>query len=144
MKEDDDIGYAVPKEGSVVWMDNMAIPVGAPHPENAHAFINYILDAKVGADIANFIHYASPNAAARKHILPQDLNNPAIYPPPSAIAASEVIVDVGDKARLYDEAWVAIQAGRSGMSSIFTLRAWLVDPCAAIFSLRSKKTTTSD
>ena len=111
MKEDDDIGYAVPKEGSVVWMDNMCIPVGAPHPENAHAFINHILDAKVGADIANFIHYASPNAAARKHILPQDLKNPAIYPPPSAISASEVIVDVGDKARLFDEAWVAIQAG---------------------------------
>ena len=111
MEEDDDIGYVVPKEGGVVWMDNMCIPKGAPHPENAHAFINHILDAKVGADIANFIHYASPNAAARKHILPADLKNPAIYPPASAIAASEVIIDVGDKARLFDEAWVKIQAG---------------------------------
>mgnify|MGYP001827691795 FL=1 len=92
-------------------MDNMAIPVGAPHPGNAHAFIDHILDAKVGADIANFIHYASPNAAARKYILPKDLNNPAIYPSAEAISASEVIIDVGDKARLFDEAWVAIQAG---------------------------------
>ena len=92
-------------------MDNMCIPVGAPHPANAHAFINYILDAKVGADIANFIHYASPNIAARKYIKPEDLKNPAIYAPPAAIAASEVIVDVGDKARLFDEAWVKVQAG---------------------------------
>ena len=100
-----------PRKAAWCGWTTCAIPVGAPHPENAHAFINYILDAKVGADIANFIHYASPNAAARKHILPQDLKNPVIYPPPSAIAASEVIVDVGDKARLFDEAWVAIQAG---------------------------------
>ena len=111
MEEDDDIGYVVPKEGGVVWMDNMCIPVGAPHPGNAHAFIDHILDAKVGADIANFIHYASPNAAARKYILPKDLKNPAIYPSSEAISASEVIIDVGDKARLFDEAWVAIQAG---------------------------------
>ena len=111
MEEDDDIGYTVPEEGGVVWMDNMCIPKGAPHPENAHAFINHILDAKVGADIANFIHYASPNAAARKYILPADLKNPAIYPPASAIAASEVVIDVGDKARLYDEAWVKVKAG---------------------------------
>lgn len=111
MEEDSDIGYVVPKEGSIVWMDNMCIPVGAPHPGNAHAFIDHILDAKVGADIANFIHYASPNAAARQYILPKDLNNPAIYPSAEAISASEVIIDVGDKARLFDEAWVAIQAG---------------------------------
>ena len=111
MEEDDDIGYVVPKEGGVVWMDNMSIPKGAPHPDNAHAFINHILDAKVGAEIANFIHYASPNAAARKHILPADLKNPAIYPPAEAISASEVVIDVGDNARLYDEAWVKVKAG---------------------------------
>ena len=111
MEEDEDIGYSVPKEGGVVWMDNMCIPKGGPHPDNAHAFINFILDAKVNAEIANFIHYATPNAAAKKYVLPKDLKNPAIYPPPSAVAKSEVIVDVGDKARLFDEAWVAVKAG---------------------------------
>jgi len=110
MSEDKDIGYLVPNEGGVVWIDNMCIPVGAPHPENAHAFINYILDPKVNADIANFIHYGTPNAAARQYILPEDLKNPAIYPSAGAIAASEVIVDVGANARLFDEAWVAIKA----------------------------------
>ena len=110
MEEDDDLAYIVPDEGTNVWQDNVCIPVGAPHPDNAHVFINYVLDAKVNADIANFIHYGTPNAAAKKYVLKEDLENPAIYPPPEVIAKSEAIVDVGDNARLYDEAWVAIQA----------------------------------
>ncbi|MBC8193558.1 MAG: extracellular solute-binding protein [FCB group bacterium] len=110
MAEDSDIDYVVPKEGGVVWIDNMCIPAGAPNPEEAHALINYILDPQVNADIANFIHFASPNGAAHKYIIPEDLKNPAIYPDDNAISASEVIIDVGDKARLFDEAWVAIKA----------------------------------
>lgn len=110
MTEDDDVSYVVPKEGSVVWADNMCIPKGAPHPENAHAFINHILDAKVNAEIANTIHYASPNAAARPMLDKADLSNPAVYPPDSVIATCETIVDVGDATKLYDEAWTAIQA----------------------------------
>ncbi len=43
MAEDDDIAYVVPTEGSLMWQDTMAIPTGAPHPENAHAFINFVL-----------------------------------------------------------------------------------------------------
>ena len=65
MEEDDDISYVVPKEGGLLWQDCLCIPVGAPHPENAHKFINYILDAKAGAAIADFIYYATPNKAAK-------------------------------------------------------------------------------
>jgi spermidine/putrescine transport system substrate-binding protein len=108
--EDKDLAYVVPDEGTMVWMDNVCIPVGAPHPDHAHTFINYIMDAKVNADIANFIHYATANIAAKKYINKEDLANPAIYPPAEIIAKSEVLVDVGKDARLYDEAWVAIQA----------------------------------
>ncbi len=38
-----------PTEGSLLWQDTMAIPKGAPHPDNAHAFMNFVLDAEVGA-----------------------------------------------------------------------------------------------
>jgi spermidine/putrescine transport system substrate-binding protein len=111
MTEDKDLAYAVPDEGTMVWTDNVCIPTGGPNPDNAHTFINYILDARVNADIANFIHYGTANIAAKKYINKEDLANPAIYPPPEMIAKSEAVVDVGDNARLYDEAWVAIQAG---------------------------------
>ncbi len=111
MSEDDDLSYLVPDEGAVVWMDNMCIPKDAPNPKNAHAFINHVLDAKVNAEIANTIHYASPNVAAKPLLLPEDLNNPAVYPPDSVIARCEAVVDVGDATRLYDEAWTRVQAG---------------------------------
>ena len=111
MSEDDDLSYLVPDEGAVVWMDNMCIPKDAPNPKNAHAFINHVLDAKVNAEIANTIHYASPNVAAKPLLLPEDLNNPAVYPPDSVIARCEAVVDVGDATRLYGEAWTRVQAG---------------------------------
>lgn len=65
-EEDKDIAYAILSDGSYRWCDNLAIPKGAPHPKNAHAFINYLLDPKVGVDIAEFIGYGTPNKAAYK------------------------------------------------------------------------------
>ena len=108
--EDEDIGYVVPKEGGIVWIDNLAIPTGAPHPENAHAFINHIHDPEVNAELTNTIQYATPNAAARKLINPDDLKNPAIYPPAEVISKSESFAPLGDALRLYDEAWTAFKA----------------------------------
>lgn len=110
MEEDDDIAYVVPKEGGMVWMDNICIPTGAPNPDNAHAFINHIHDPGVNAEIANTIHYPTANLSAQKLVLPEDLENPAIYPPPETLAKCEQIIDVGDAIRLYDEAWTAINA----------------------------------
>ncbi|HXV24732.1 MAG TPA: spermidine/putrescine ABC transporter substrate-binding protein [Alphaproteobacteria bacterium] len=108
--EDEDIAYVVPKEGGIVWFDNMAIASGAPHPENAHAFINHVYDAEVNAELTNTIQYATPNAAGRALINPDDLNNPAIYPPADVIAKSESFSPLGDGLRLYDEAWTAFKA----------------------------------
>ncbi|MCF8069399.1 MAG: spermidine/putrescine ABC transporter substrate-binding protein [Desulfobacterales bacterium] len=110
MNEDDDLAYIVPKEGSNVWQDTMCIPTGAPHPGNSHTFINYILDPKVNAEITKFIQFATPNKSAKQYLPKEDLENPAIYAPPEVIAKSETTMDVGDDARLYDEAWIAIQA----------------------------------
>jgi spermidine/putrescine transport system substrate-binding protein len=92
MAEDDDLGYVVPEEGSVLWEDDMCIPKGAPNPENANAFINYILDGEVHGAIAEFIQYASPNAAAMPYIPEADRGNPAIYPPRRVLERCEVAV----------------------------------------------------
>ena len=110
MSEDDDIAYIVPKEGTNVWTDNICIPVGAPHPENAHAFLNHILDKEVNAEIASTIHYATADKAAQALIPAEDLSNPAIYPPEEVIAASESLTDVGDFTPVYDKAWTEVQA----------------------------------
>jgi spermidine/putrescine transport system substrate-binding protein len=111
MSEDDDLDYVVPIEGTDVWTDNLAIPNDAPHPENAHAFLNHIHDKAVNAEIANTIRYATANLAARELVNPEDLNNQRIYPPSNVVAKSETLVDLGEQTRLYDEAWTAVQAG---------------------------------
>jgi spermidine/putrescine transport system substrate-binding protein len=111
MGEDPDLSYVVPKEGSVVWEDTLAIPTGAPHPENAHRFINFLLKAQAGAGIAKVIQYATPNAAA-KALMPESYTkNPAIFPSDETLAACEAAVYQGPEVvRLYDETWTRIQA----------------------------------
>lgn len=109
--EDDDISYVVPREGSIVWEDTLAIPRGAPHPENAHAFINFILDAEAGAAIAEAIRYATPNAAA-KALLPESYTrNPGIFPSAETLAVCEPAVYRGPEVmRRYEAAWARIMA----------------------------------
>ncbi len=110
MGEDPDLNYVIPKEGTNLFIDTMCIPKDAPHPENAHAFINHILDPQVEAEICNTIHFATPNAEAQKLLPAEELNNPTIYPPSDVIAKSEPILDVGDFTTVYDRAWTEVQA----------------------------------
>jgi spermidine/putrescine transport system substrate-binding protein len=108
--DDPDTEYFVPDEGGVLWVDNLAIPAKAPHRDTAEQFINFLLDPKVGAQLSNFNQYATPNKAARAFINPDDLANPAIYPPAELMAKMEFVVDVGDANRLYDEVWTQVRS----------------------------------
>ena len=83
----------VPKTGGVIFMDTMVIPVDAPHPENAHKWMNYIMRPEVHASLTNKVFYANPNAAARKLVKPEIANDPAVYPP-EADMKSMVLPDV--------------------------------------------------
>ncbi len=75
-----EIGYVVPKEGSIMWFDAFAIPKDAPHAAEAHAFIDYMLRADVAAANSNFVSYASGVLPAKALVKPEILNNPGIYP----------------------------------------------------------------
>ncbi|TDF78980.1 extracellular solute-binding protein [Pseudomonas sp. H9] len=76
--------YRIPKEGTTVWMDNMAIPVDAKHPEYAYTFINFVMRPQNMAAISNFTGYPTSNAKARPDVDPQMRNNPDIYPEEAA------------------------------------------------------------
>ena len=111
MDEDDDIGYVVPKEGGLLWEDALCIPKGGQNIENAHALINYILDGQVGADIADYVYYATPNKAAKDLMSAEYTENPAIFPPDSTTAISEVSIYPGQEViQKIDEAWTRIKA----------------------------------
>ena len=104
------IHFLLPREGFEMWTDLMALPASAPNPEAAHAFIDYLLRPEIGARVATYNRYASPNAAARAFISPEDLANPTLYPPAEALEKAEYIKDLGANNRLYDEAWVIIKS----------------------------------
>lgn len=74
------INYYIPKEGTVISADMMAIPFDAYNVDEAHQWINFILTPQIGADITNHVKYGSPNAAAVPYIHSEILENRAIYP----------------------------------------------------------------
>lgn len=74
------LGYFVPKTGAPAWADIMCIPADAKHKENAHKFINYLLDPEVIAKCTNYTNYANANLASKAFIDPAVLASPAVYP----------------------------------------------------------------
>jgi spermidine/putrescine transport system substrate-binding protein len=108
--EDDDVGFVVPKEGSQLNSDNLCIPKGAKHPKNAHAFINFVLDAANGKKLTDTILYPTPNAAA-KALMPDDYkNNPIIYPPADVLAKCEYATFNQELQPLFEEAFTRVKA----------------------------------
>src|SRR5437868_6612188 len=78
-----EIGFRVPREGAQMAIDMLGIPADAPHPDNAHAFIDYILRPEVIAAISNAVSYPNPNLAATALVDPAIRDDPGIYPPDS-------------------------------------------------------------
>lgn len=74
-----DFRFHVPREGTTVWMDTMAIPVDARHPEYAYAFINFVMRAENMAAISNFTGYPTSSAKAWPMVADDMRNNPDIY-----------------------------------------------------------------
>jgi putrescine transport system substrate-binding protein len=70
----------IPRTGGVLFFDVMVVPVDAPHPGNAHKFINYILRPEVHAALTNKVFYANPNKESRKFIKPEVASNPTVFP----------------------------------------------------------------
>jgi putrescine transport system substrate-binding protein len=107
-----DIAYTTPKEGTILWFDNLAIPKDAPHPGNAHAYINYIMTPQVAADITNFKRFANGNLASRPLLLPSVKADPGIYPTPEIMERLKVQkADAPQQARLVTRAWQKFKTG---------------------------------
>ena len=75
-----EIEYHAFDEGSLMWFDQMAIPVDAPNPEAAHTFLNFIMDAENMAAASNYVYYANGNKASQEFLLEDVIGDTAIYP----------------------------------------------------------------
>jgi putrescine transport system substrate-binding protein len=109
------IQYVIPKEGALLWVDNLAMPKDAVNVQQGLAYINNMLDPQVAADNANFVHYATPNKAAldKNLIAEEDKSNPAIYPPADVMSKL-----YGDKVaspeldQLRTRTWTTVKTGQ--------------------------------
>jgi spermidine/putrescine-binding protein len=102
--------YVIPKEGGLVWQDNICVVASSTKKATAEHFMNYLLDAQNGAAITNYTYYASPNAAAREFIDEEILNDPGIYPSDETLSKLEWAEALGETIFVYDRLWTEIKS----------------------------------
>jgi spermidine/putrescine transport system substrate-binding protein len=110
ISENDGFKYVLPKEGTNVWVDSMSVPKTAKHKEEAYKFINFILKPEIGAQLAEYLGYSTPNKAAQE-LLPEEVRtNKVIYPDGNVFDGNDVQIDIKDATELYDRIWTEIKS----------------------------------
>ena len=108
-----DIRYSIPNEGALLWFDTLAIPADAAHPDNAHAFIDFLMKPEVAAANSDFVYYANANAAATALVEEELRNNPGVYPTPEVKARLQPnLTKSADFTRLLNRAWTRFTTGQ--------------------------------
>ncbi len=110
IRDNPNLGYFLPKEGTEIWVDSLMITSQAPNKDLATQFINYILDAKIGAQLSDFNQFATPNEAAKAFLDKKDVKNTVIYPTDAEMAKLEFTADIGSNLKLYDAVWTKLKA----------------------------------
>ncbi len=105
MQENPDLRFVYPKEGLPLWLDSLAIPAGAKHKDNAHAFINFTLRPEIAKLIVEEFLYSTPNTAAWNLLDDELKQNRAISPTKEDLANSEFTNDLGDVKKTYERYW---------------------------------------
>ena len=107
------VGFSIPVEGAPQWFDMLAIPADAKHPENAYAFINYLLEPQVAASNTNYIQYANPVTTATPLVDEAIRTDPTIYPPDDVKAKLfTYAINSPETDKLYTRLWTEIKTGR--------------------------------
>ncbi|SHJ87691.1 spermidine/putrescine transport system substrate-binding protein [Anaerobranca californiensis DSM 14826] len=109
ISEDPRFHYIVPKEGSNLFIDNMAIPKGARNKENAEKFINYMLRPDVAKANIEYIGYSTPHKAAWEGLDTETKNNPILYLSDEVIKKAEIFIDLGPFLDVYSRVWREIK-----------------------------------
>jgi len=108
-----EIKYVVPKEGSILWFDMLAVPKDAPDVESAYAFLDYMMIPQVAADVSDFRRYATANAAAQPLVQPAVRDDPGIYPPKELRQKLAVqLADSPDQTRAITRVWQKFKTGQ--------------------------------
>jgi putrescine transport system substrate-binding protein len=112
-KQGVELAYAIPKEGTQMWFDQMAIPADAPHKEEALEFINYMMKPEVIAKSSNYVFYANGNKASQEFLDEAVHDDPAVYPDEATMAKLFVNTALDAKTqRIFTRTWTKIVTGQ--------------------------------
>jgi putrescine transport system substrate-binding protein len=103
------VQYVIPKSGAFQWVDAMCIPKGAKHPKNAHKFMNYILEPKVGAALSNAVEYGTPNKAALPFVSKAVKDDPLKMPPADVLSKLVFQTPLGEKELVIADGWTKVK-----------------------------------
>lgn len=110
MRENENLEYAIPKEGTNIWFDNMVIPKNAQNKELAEEFINFMNRPEIAAMNVEYIGYSTPNTAARE-LLPEEIANSEVaYPSKEVLKNTEAFLDLKDMLKVYNDIWLEIKS----------------------------------
>jgi len=104
-RENPNVAFALPREGSTIYVDYMALLSNAPHPAAATAFLNYILRPDIGAAISEETGFGTPNRAAQER-----MRDPIPYPTADELTRLEYERDLGPATALWDRIWTEVKA----------------------------------
>lgn len=110
IEENPDLAYVIPKEGTNLWFDTMAVPTTSKHKREAELFIDYMMRPDVAAKCAEYVMYATANVEAMKLLPPEMIEDELAYPKGNIFEKGEVFVDLGEFTTEYDRIWTEIKA----------------------------------
>jgi spermidine/putrescine-binding protein len=112
MKEAPWVRFTIPKEGAMVFVDNLAIPRNAPHPDLAHEFLDFVMEPEVAAEICLTTGYSTPSLAGRDLLPAAVRGNPAMFPGDAQMKQLRAFEDLGTAAALHDRLWTEVKSAR--------------------------------
>ena len=108
--ENPDLEFAVPKEGTNLWIDSMVIPKNAEHVDNAHKFIDFICRPDIALKIFDYLNYSTPNICVQEMEEDPELKNSKIAFPDDIYDDQETYDYLGsDMDRFYNELWLDLK-----------------------------------
>lgn len=107
------VEYAIPKEGALMWFDNMAIPADAKNVEEAHEFLNYMMRPEVMAKASNYVYFANGNLASQEFLEEDVIDDPAIYPDEETLSKLYITTPYNQRTqRVVTRAWTKVLTGQ--------------------------------
>lgn len=111
ISDNDKLKYVVPKSGSSLWTDTLVIPKGAPNPEAAYKWINFLLQPDVAASLVERLSFSTPSEDAFSLLPPEVRQNDILFPPESVLKKCEGVAPVGKFMEVYDRYWTKLTSG---------------------------------